>query len=101
MTLKKLLKKVDNWHSICVYNPNEIDNRVYKGQKKEMPEQYEDFIVKSISSDKNGLYIGVKPPKEKKLKPSTHNKDYKKWMRKYVKEHLDEIGLRDGGYAGD
>lgn len=34
-------------------------------------------------------------------KRSTHNKAYKKWMKKYVKEHLDEIGLKDGEDAMD
>lgn len=32
---------------------------------------------------------------------SDFKKEYREFMKKYVKEHLDEIGLKDGGYAGD
>ena len=98
MTLKKLLKRVSGDELIEIYDPNPLGTKLHFGYKKDVNPHYMDMIVRNVFASGNMLCINVKEPKSKR---STNNKEYKKWMKKYVKEHLDEIGLKDGGYAGD
>jgi hypothetical protein len=101
MTLKKFLKKyVETFAD--VYNNGE-----YLGQSLALDKKYKEWRVDKVfcAYSKSDLRCGIvainiEPPKEKPIR-STDNKAYKKWMKKYVKDHMDEIGLKDGEDAMD
>ena len=108
MTLKKFLKKhrghkqiINLYFDGCfvsrvcetdeVFHANTIDYSEFRVGK---------FWSLTMDNGKTAICIDLKSPKKKPIR-STNNKDYKKWMKKYVKEHLDEIGLKDGEDAMD
>ena len=109
MTLKKFLKKVKLCSGVptMVYYESRglgaVENNSFIGD-----EEYLDWRIKAIGvevEDKGyrlTVYqrIEIKPPKKKPKRISNHEK-YRKWMKKYVREHLDEIGLCDGEDAMD
>lgn len=98
MTLKKFLKKFipkDQMFEIHSLDTNFVWDF---GYKSEIRKEYMNLEVKRIEAYEDNLIIKVIEPKPKR---STDNKAYKKWMKKYVKSHLDEIRLRDGEDAMD
>lgn len=118
MTLKKLLKSgvLSDHEDISIWYRNRKVAEIWKSKYDASIEQmasiinggestdYLKFRVKRISwsvFEYPYCRIELKPPKEKKPKRSTNNKAYKKWMKKYVKDHMDEIGLKDGEDAMD
>ena len=97
MTLKKFLEYVSKYNIFNIYYDGYYVANIKNGEIQTGNQvDYSCYRIESIYYSPERACIDIKKPKR-----STNNKAYKKWMRKYVKDHMDEIGLKDGGYAGD
>lgn len=106
MTLKKFLKKLDDIDKDNIelkIDGNYVGFPFGTPCNESLRQKYADYKIEkfypfSYSVDRPAvLTIHLKPPKQNNPKRSTDDKAYKKWMKKYVKDHMDEAAGYDDG----